>query len=52
MLADGEGVARDAKEATKLLVTAVSKGRVEPHCRLADMFEHGKGCCDAVWTGC
>ena len=26
MLADGEGVARDDKEAAKLLVTAVSKG--------------------------
>ena len=43
MLADGEGVARDDKEAAKLLMAAVSKGHVESHCRLADMFEHGKG---------
>ena len=43
MLADGEGVACDDKEAANLFMSAVSKGHVESHCRLADMFEHGKG---------
>jgi TPR repeat protein len=48
MLADGEGVACDDKEAAKLLMTAVAKGHVESHCRLADMFEHGKGVAQSI----
>jgi TPR repeat protein len=43
MLADGEEVAREDKEAATLFMSAVSKGHVESHCRRADLFEQGKG---------